>query len=396
MKKWFGFLGGTVSLLFASTSVRAADKLQEWKKYRNDIEVAVACEKGFVENELHQIETDKQLQLDAVVQNTIKPRLLARKAKLDAVSVDPIKSDQTCDAKISASLSKYLSTNPHKDLEEVETSIKSSIGNYLFGRWGVHQARLGKGDRLLTTSAWQIKDKLTSIRDELRRPAKEFGQDEKIQKNESDTLLKYWISLQANGGPEDDHIANAIDDNFHNTGVNGVFLDGGTGYEQIRYEDSSAPDDAMVASVVPSGLKASEVFNMKDGEKETVVKATTYGLVFFKQVKGAPVPAAISPSFAKLVKPGQSNLNCHYNQSPIQVDAKDKQSLGSGSGQTVSAKAMGTGSQNSDGSRKQVFAVVKVSGKDETYLHSCVPLTMYEGSGEGKKIVLYFGIPINK
>ena len=443
-KRFLATSGGVVAMAATSLSAHAG-KLDEWKKYRDDVAIAMACEKGYIDSEINHINSDKKLQYDMETQNHVLPNLQERQKKMAPYNIQAITSDQECNDKIYAALGRYLSSNPHNTLEEVETSFKSAIGNYLFGRWGMYQARLGRGDRLLTASAFQVKDRLFTIRDQLRRPAREFGRDAAIQQQApKDPLLQLFISWDSDAGAGGDNISNSIVDIDNNIHVNGVFTYNETTYAMIKKTtQGNEHQKSIVASVVPSAVNAAEEFVIKDGEKEPKINAATYSVVFFKPIeftaaecasyvktgtwtlsdsglspqkkctqlaqKAAriiPYPVAVSPGLEKFLKPNVSNMNCLLNQQFIRLKGvKNKQVLANAAGkkkagaaQHIFAAESEADDQNADGSRKKYTAMSFTSSQydipSEAPLDTCVPVTLYEGWGNAKKLKMYLGIPI--
>lgn len=443
-KKILAASSGVLAMMAALYPAHAG-KLDEWKKYRDDVALAMACEKGFIDSEINQINTDKNLQHDMNTQNHVLPNLQERQKNYEPITIKPITSDQECNDKLYAALGRYLSSNPHATVEEVETSFKSAIGNYLFGRWGVHQARLGHGDRLLTASAFQIKDRLFTIRDQLRRPAKEFGRDAAIKEEAAkDPLLQLFISWDSDAKSGGDNIGNSINDIENNMTVNGVFTYDETTYTMIKKAtQGNEHQKAIVSAIVPSSVNAAEEFVMKDGEKEPKVKAATYSIVFFRPIeftaaecasyvktgtwsftssgltpqkactqlaakaaKIIPYPVAINPALEKLLKPNVSNMNCLLNSKFIRLNGvKSKQVLASSSGkkkgdapQHIFASESDADNQNADGSRKKYTAMSHTSAQydipSESPLDTCVPITIYEGWNAKKKLKVYLGIAL--
>lgn len=454
-QKFFGRMGGMIAVTALSLTSYAEEgsKVEEWNKHRADIEAGFACEKGFLIAEL------------ANNTNYTNPGALeTRRAELEESlpDVKPIESAQACNDKMYDALTRYLNGKPHKSLEDVEASFRSSIGNYLFGRWAMFQARVGRGDRLMTAMADYVEDRLMNTKNQLRRPNSEFGQDPGIQAAaKEDLLLKFWISRKAGGEPHMDTVESGVWYTNENLKRNGVFNRNNyfTSFEAVqKVIQQERFQQAVVGSVVANAVKAAETSKLVNGEKQVIVNPATYSAVFFQPIKFTatecasyvrtgyftlsssglssvdkcaeyakksasftPPPVAVSPTFAKMLKPGVSNLNCFYNAAWIYVGGSSKPELArytytgqylkqgvntwaapplTGSmTQRIVATAVASDDQNVEGSRKNLLVRTEVpnqynqpSGEE---LHSCVPISLYEGWDAKKKLTMFLGIPLS-
>lgn len=425
MSRWKGALCTAAVLLGSGSSAFAAGKLDEWKKARADIETALRCEVGFIDAELKQIETDPELQSDMTTQNSIKPRLEARREQMAGLGLAGIAADQECNDKLFAALKRTFADRPHSTVEEAETTANSAVANYLLGRWGVYQARLGKANRLRTAMGFLLKDRLSTQRDNLRRPANEFGKDAEVKAAAgSDPVLAYFIGL---GTDKTDYIGDAMNDIFNNLDQNNSFTYDGTSYEKLREAMmlSSGYERAIVGQVSPSALEGAATSTKKEGEEVIKVAAATYSIVFFKPLEFtatecagyvntgewrftdsslSPVqrckqmvdvkakytlyPVAVDPEFGKLLKPNSSNLNCLLNQKWIAVNAPDKKKLATFGGQSVVATKAGDGTLAWGNTPNQY------NQQEGAFLSSCVPLALYDGVGAKRKLKVFLGIPV--
>jgi hypothetical protein len=355
-------------------------------------------------------------------QNSERPRMEKRVEIMKALNLEPINSDEECNTKLQDGLKAYFASHPHATLEEATTTSNSAVASYLLGRWGVAQARLGKGSRLKTAMAFQLKDKIFSHRDDQRRPANEYGKDAEITgATGGDPLLAYWITLG------NDSVGDNINDIENNLDQNRSFTYDETSYDKLKNVMmlSAGYERALVGQVSDSVLEGVAQSDKVDGEDVVKTLGGTYSIVFFKPVEFTAAectkyvnsgewhftdngieptqrckqmvdvkanytlfPVAVDPAFAKTLKANSSNLNCLLNQKWIFVKAPEGTKIASYTGQLVAAKKGGDG----------LMAIAKVPAQynqmNETFMSSCVPISVYDGVGAKKKLVNFIGIPL--